>query len=55
MNSLFETFLIDIDGDKIKVDEAQSTKQIIDTMAEMLGTSKTTAEETVAEETQAAE
>ena len=47
MNSLFETFLIDTDGDKIKVDEAQSTKQIIGTMAEMLGTSKTKAEETL--------
>ena len=44
MNSLFETFLIDADGDKIKVDEAQSTKEIIDTMSEMLGVSKTKAE-----------
>ena len=35
MNSLFETFLIDTDGDKIKVDEVQSTTQIIGTMAVM--------------------
>lgn len=40
MQSLFETFLIDADGDKIKVDEAQSTKEIIDTMSKMLGVSK---------------
>ena len=49
MQSLFETFLIDADGDKIKVDEAQSTKEIIDTMSEMLGVSKTGAEKILLE------
>lgn len=49
MQSLFETFLIDADGDKIKVDEAQSTKEIIDTMSEMLGVSKTKAEKILLE------
>lgn len=49
MNSLFETFLIDPDGDKIKVDKTQSTKEIIDTMSEMLGNTKKEAEETLRE------
>jgi hypothetical protein len=49
MYLLFETFLIDPDGDKIKVDETQNTKEIINTMSEMLGTSKSEAEETLQE------